>query len=173
MSNVRINNIPPLVRQMARRQPRDKPLSKPMMVSLLLHICVTRPQWVKARGKLKRYHRKNLDDFTFLTQIFNRFQRWYHFILFLNKSTQALLNEFRYLFLKRVKYYMPLSIHLMVVDAHATQTDGISPAMIWNLQHQRVLDFHVKGVQLLVSSQFGEIIVNTKCFAVFLHTYSG
>ena len=25
----------------------DKPLSEPMMVSLLTHICVTRPQWVK------------------------------------------------------------------------------------------------------------------------------
>ena len=27
--------------------PGDKPLSEPMMVSLLMHICVTRPQWVK------------------------------------------------------------------------------------------------------------------------------
>ena len=25
----------------------DKPLSEPMMVSLMTHICVTRPQWVK------------------------------------------------------------------------------------------------------------------------------
>ena len=32
---------------MAWRRPRDKPLSEPMMVSLLTHICVTRPQWVK------------------------------------------------------------------------------------------------------------------------------
>ena len=31
---------------MAWRQPGDKPLSKPMMVSLLRHICITRPQWV-------------------------------------------------------------------------------------------------------------------------------
>ena len=28
------------------RRPGDKPLSEPMMVSLLTHICVTRPQWV-------------------------------------------------------------------------------------------------------------------------------
>ena len=27
-------------------RPGDKPLSEPMMVSLLTHICVTRPQWV-------------------------------------------------------------------------------------------------------------------------------
>ena len=32
---------------MAWRRPGAKPLSEPMMVSLLTHICVTRPQWVK------------------------------------------------------------------------------------------------------------------------------
>ena len=41
-----INNIPVLVQIMAWRQPGDKPLSEPMMVSLLTHICVTPPQWV-------------------------------------------------------------------------------------------------------------------------------
>ena len=41
-----INNIPALVQIMAWRRPGDKPLSAPMMVSLLMHICVTRPQWV-------------------------------------------------------------------------------------------------------------------------------
>ena len=43
---VRINNIPTLVQIMVWRQPGDKPLSEPMMVSLLRHICVTQPQWV-------------------------------------------------------------------------------------------------------------------------------
>ena len=43
---VRINNIPALVQIMAWRRPGGKPLSEPMMVSLLTHICVTRPQWV-------------------------------------------------------------------------------------------------------------------------------
>ena len=42
-----INNIPTLVQIMAWRWPGDKPLSEPMMVTLLTHICVTRPQWVK------------------------------------------------------------------------------------------------------------------------------
>ena len=46
---VRINNIPALVQIMAWRRPGNKPLSEPMMVSLLTHICVTRPQWVKHR----------------------------------------------------------------------------------------------------------------------------
>ena len=43
----RINNIPSLVQIMAWCRPGDKPLSEPMMVSLLTHICVTQPQWVK------------------------------------------------------------------------------------------------------------------------------
>ena len=42
-----INNIPALVQIMAWCRPGDKPLSEPMVVSLLTHISVTRPQWVK------------------------------------------------------------------------------------------------------------------------------
>ena len=42
-----INNIPALFQIMAWRRPGDKPLSETMMVILLTHICVTRPQWVK------------------------------------------------------------------------------------------------------------------------------
>ena len=41
-----MNNIPALVQIMAWRRPGDKPFSAPMMVNLLTHICVTRPQWV-------------------------------------------------------------------------------------------------------------------------------
>ena len=40
-----INNIPALVQIMAWRRPGDMPLSEPVMVSLLTHICVTRPRW--------------------------------------------------------------------------------------------------------------------------------
>ena len=43
----RINNIPSLVQIMAWRRPGDKPLSEPVTVRLLTHICVIRPQWVK------------------------------------------------------------------------------------------------------------------------------
>ena len=42
-----INNNPALVQKMAWRWSGDKPLSEPMMVSLLTHICDTRPQWVR------------------------------------------------------------------------------------------------------------------------------
>ena len=43
-----MNNIPALVQIMAWRRPGDEPLSEPMMVSLLTHICITWPQWVKS-----------------------------------------------------------------------------------------------------------------------------
>ena len=49
-----INNIPPLVLIMAWRRPGDKPLSEPMMVSLLTHICVTRSQWVKTQWNMHK-----------------------------------------------------------------------------------------------------------------------
>ena len=49
-----IDNNPALFQIMARRRPGDKPLSEPMMVSLLTHICVTRPQWVKSWAQLFR-----------------------------------------------------------------------------------------------------------------------
>ena len=44
---VRMNNIPILVLIMAWHHPGDKPSSEPMMVLLLTHICINRPQWVK------------------------------------------------------------------------------------------------------------------------------
>ena len=43
---VRIDNILTLVQIMAWHQLGDKPLSEPIMVYLLTHICVTRPQWI-------------------------------------------------------------------------------------------------------------------------------
>ena len=45
-----VNNIPALVQIMAWRRPGDKPLSEPMMVNLLTHICVNRPQWRRLTG---------------------------------------------------------------------------------------------------------------------------
>ena len=42
-----MNNIQALIQIMAWRRPVDKPLSEPMMVSLPMHICINRPQWVE------------------------------------------------------------------------------------------------------------------------------
>ena len=47
VAKVWIKNIPALVQIMAWRWPGDNPLSEPVMVRLLMHICVIRPQWVK------------------------------------------------------------------------------------------------------------------------------
>ena len=41
------NNIPSLAQIIAWHRPGAKPLSEPIMVSLLTHICVSGPQWVK------------------------------------------------------------------------------------------------------------------------------
>ena len=43
-----IHNIPAMVQIMTWCHPGDKPLSDPMMVSLLTQLCVTRPRWVNA-----------------------------------------------------------------------------------------------------------------------------
>ena len=51
-----INNIPPLVQIMAWRQPGDRPLSKPMMINLQTHMCITQPLLVN--GKWTFVHTK-------------------------------------------------------------------------------------------------------------------
>ena len=43
---VPIHNMLALIQIMAWHQQSDKPSSEPMMVSLLMHICVTRSQWI-------------------------------------------------------------------------------------------------------------------------------
>ena len=48
-----INKIPSFVQIMAWRRLGDKPLSEPMMIKLLTHICVTRPQWVNVKIHFK------------------------------------------------------------------------------------------------------------------------
>ena len=52
-----INYIPAFVQIMAWRRPGDKPLSETMMVRLLTHICVTRPQWVNQIPHVYLFHR--------------------------------------------------------------------------------------------------------------------
>ena len=59
-----INNIPALVQIMAWRRPGDKPLSEPMMVNILTHICATPPQWVKWK------HHINVEKFQIYSKIF-------------------------------------------------------------------------------------------------------
>ena len=49
-----INKIPALFQIMAWCRPGDKPLSEAMLVSLLTHKCVTRPQWVNEKQCFKQ-----------------------------------------------------------------------------------------------------------------------
>ena len=58
-----INIIPALVQIMALHRPGNKPLSEPMMVSLLTHICVTRPQWVSTLRPRQHGHHFSDDIF--------------------------------------------------------------------------------------------------------------
>ena len=55
-----INNIPALVQIMAWHRSGYKTLSELMVVSLLTHICITRPQWVKRTG-IHTSHLRTLD----------------------------------------------------------------------------------------------------------------
>ena len=94
-----INNIPALVQIMAWRCPGDRPLSEPMMASLAMHICVTRPQWVKS----KIYHSINFSyvkllveimdttksyHFAFLSRLSFKVYHWGH-ILFINMQVMC------------------------------------------------------------------------------------
>ena len=77
--DVRINNIPALVQIMAWRRLGDKPLSEPVLVCLLTHICVTRPQWV---NNLPQWSSFSMD-----TQHITRtsfFKRCYYGVSFFN-----------------------------------------------------------------------------------------
>ena len=50
-----INNIPALVQIMVWRWPGPKPLYRPMIVSLLMHIYVTQPQWVNTESGVGKW----------------------------------------------------------------------------------------------------------------------
>ena len=54
---VRLLKLPSLVKIMAWRRPGDKPLSEPMIIILLTHICITRPQIVKASAVLPCHYK--------------------------------------------------------------------------------------------------------------------
>ena len=61
-----INYIPALVQIMAWRRPGDKPLSEPMMVSLLTHICITRPRRINHWGCTSSFYIVNWDTYHIL-----------------------------------------------------------------------------------------------------------
>ena len=56
LSAIPVNNITALVQITAWHRTGDKPLAESMTVTLLTHICVTRPRWVKVRGSMPGQH---------------------------------------------------------------------------------------------------------------------
>ena len=77
-----INNMPALVQIMAWRRPGDKSLSEPMMVKLLTHVSVTRPQWIK---NLCRVHLITFDYIDYIESysihVSNMSPRWMPYYL--------------------------------------------------------------------------------------------
>ena len=54
------DNIPELMQKMAWRLPGDRPLTEPMTVILLMHVCVTWPQWVNdSMGNHLKYNKNS------------------------------------------------------------------------------------------------------------------
>ena len=84
-----MNNIPALVQIMAWRRPGDKPLSEPMVGSLLTHICVTRPQWVNslASGRSRCDFKNLLALIGIFRPSYNRALRWMPYDITVDKST--------------------------------------------------------------------------------------
>ena len=93
------NNIPALVFIMAWRRPGDKPLSEPMMVRSLTHICVSRPQWINKRGwksrisfrtRINNYIRRNYE---MPRRIHAYVQRWMYVLVEKSRCTPSARNS--------------------------------------------------------------------------------
>ena len=87
---VQLTNIPAVVQIIAWRRSGDKPLSEPVMVSLMMHLCVTRPHWVNITDSNSKYifYKKWKSQFrenlcTLLYPRFNEVERgayWFHLV---------------------------------------------------------------------------------------------
>ena len=80
-----INKISSLFQIKTSHRPDDKPLSEPMMVSSLTHICVARPQWVNVQDPLSlalmpkrasKYHYEMGDGLLIHSQSRPRWSNW-------------------------------------------------------------------------------------------------
>ena len=114
-----INNIPALVRIMAWRRPGDKPLSETMMVTLLTHICVTRPQWVNQLSGFET-EEPSLEIMAIRVQLYDN-------KMFFNTCITAFIKSVAWLYVFMYAHiyidtYMhePICIFLMVADFMST-----------------------------------------------------
>ena len=89
-----INNIPALVQIMTWRRPGDEPLSEPMSVCLLTHICGPRPQWVKslAPGRNGNFACHSQNNFT-VRKLYDNFVRlWLDYFSIYNSTANGLVS---------------------------------------------------------------------------------
>ena len=96
-----INNIPALVQIMAWRRPGDKPSSELMTVSLLTHICVTRPQWVQWWP-----FSFGVNKWTLLGPEMRTSINWLVIAKLVNQHNARMLNQYYVLISKAVSYEM-------------------------------------------------------------------
>ena len=97
-----INNIPALVQIMAWCHEGDKPLSEPMMVSLPMHLCVTRPNELKRKEALSQgYISVLVSNFLWRKTSFHEIKLTGGMIM-MNWSVVFLLNGVK---MKHVHYY--------------------------------------------------------------------
>ena len=99
-----INNILSLLHIMAWRRLGEKPLSGPMMVRSPMHICITRPQWVKRHQYLtNQSHRfENLWDL-----MIRRFRSYRNGHLVADDVRYARVNHFAVF---QIKTYITFSV---------------------------------------------------------------
>ena len=96
-----INNIPPLVGIMAWCRPGDKPLSEPILVSLLMYICVTQLQWFNSNSHLHNGH------YLYQSTTNANHLSWFIFVshpwLFFNSLAPGIFKwNFRYVIFKQI-----------------------------------------------------------------------
>ena len=78
-----------LVQIMAWRRPDDKTLSEPMMVSLLTHICVTRPQWVKPYNHIYAQLFSIQTIYLWSVTMYNITRQWYQISRYDHQTIQS------------------------------------------------------------------------------------
>ena len=78
-----INYTPSLVQVISWHRTGDKPLSEPMMVSFLIHICVTRPPWINTLKQRQKstFRRWHIQMHFLEWKRFNLIKIWLKFVL--------------------------------------------------------------------------------------------
>ena len=151
---------------MAWRRSGDKPLSAPMMDSLLTHVCVTRPQWVilqisKVKITSEVPIRRWANIYWWRCQSYGQCLRLAWYSEFLNPSGSE------------VRIYCYNQINIMTADALAPCVAKSTASMILTVRDKYILVFLKKIFQLTARSQFMRNDTEwCKCIFIFPKRYS-